>query len=163
MRKELYNAVKERLSRLCVSGAGEYYMAPADMDADLVNPVIRHIDLWNRNVEFIEEETPWPRPAVFIEICPIRWKPIVAGREYRAEPQLKFHIVTDWADAVSDEIDGAISMLDLPEHIHDALAGLEGDSFMELSLAESDTNHNHEDIVENIEVYEYTAIKSVGG
>lgn len=137
-------------------------MAPADMDADLVNPVIRHIDLWNRNVEFIEEETPWPRPAVFIEICPIRWKAIVPGREYRAEPQLKFHIVTDWADAVSDEIDGAISMLDLPEHIHDALAGLEGDSFMELSLSESDTNHNHEDIVENIEVYEYTAIKSVG-
>lgn len=163
MRKELYNAVKERLSRLCVNGAGEYCMAPADMDADLVNPVIRHIDLWNRNVEFIEEETPWPRPAVFIEICPIRWKAIVAGREYRAEAQLKFHIVTDWADAVSDEIDGAISMLDLPEHIHDALAGLEGDSFMELSLAESDTNHNHEDIVENIEVYEYTAIKSVGG
>ena len=73
------------------------------------------------------------------------------------------HIVTDWADAVSDESGGAISMLDLPEHIHDALAGLEGDSFMELSLAESDTNHNHEDIVENIEVYEYTAIKSVGG
>lgn len=137
-------------------------MAPADMDADLVNPVIRHIDLWNRNVEFIEEETPWHRPAVFIEICPIRWKAIVPGREYRAEPQLKFHIVTDWADAVSDEIDGAISMLDLPEHIHDALAGLEGDSFMELSLSESDTNHNHEDIVENIEVYEYTAIKSVG-
>lgn len=163
MRKELYNAVKERLSLLCVNGAGEYYMAPAGMDADLANPVIRHIDLWNRNVEFIEEETPWPRPAVFIEICPIRWKAIVAGREYRAEAQLKLHIVTDWADAVSDESGGAISMLDLPEHIHDALAGLEGESFMELSLAESDTNHNHEDIVENIEVYEYTAIKSVGG
>lgn len=163
MRKELYNAVKERLSRLSVNGAGEYCMAPADMDADLANPAIRHIDLWNRNVEFIEEETPWPRPAVFIEICPIRWKAIVAGREYRAEAQLKLHIVTDWADAVSDESGGAISMLDLPEHIHDALAGLEGDSFMELSLAESDTNHNHEDIVENIEVYEYTAIKSVGG
>ena len=162
MRKELFNAVKERLSLLCVNAAGEYYMAPADMDADLVNPVIKHIDLWNHNVEFLEEEMAWPRPAVFIEICPIRWKAIVPGREYRAEPLLKFHIVTDWADAASDGSYGAISMLDLPEHIHDALAGLEGNSFMELSLAESDTNHNHEDIVENIEVYEYTAIKSVG-
>ncbi len=162
MRKELFNAVKERLSLLCVNAAGEYYMAPADMDADLVNPVIKHIDLWNHNVEFLEEEEAWPRPAVFIEICPIRWKAIVPGREYRAEPLLKFHIVTDWADAASDESNGAISMLDLPEHIHDALAGLEGHSFMELSLAESDTNHNHEDIVENIEVYEYLAVKSVG-
>ncbi len=162
MRTELFNAVKERLSLLCVNAAGEYYMASADMVSDLHTPVIAHIDLWNHNVEFLEEEAAWPRPAVFIEICPIKWKAIVPGVEYRAEPLLKLHIVTDWADAASDESYGAISMLDIPEHIHDALAGLEGHSFMELSLAESDTNHNHEDIVENIEVYEYVAIKSVG-
>ena len=29
--------------------------------------LIRHVDLWNRNVEFIEDEQLWPRPAVFIE------------------------------------------------------------------------------------------------
>lgn len=162
MRKEIFNAVKERLSLLCVNAAGEYYMAPADMNADLVDSVIKHIDLWNHNVEFLEQEAAWPRPAVFIEICPIKWSAIVPGREYRAEPQLKFHIVTDWAEVAIDESNGAISMLDLPEHIHDALAGLQGNSFMELSLAESHTNHNHEDIVENIEVYDYTAFKSVG-
>lgn len=147
---------------LCINGAGEYYMAPDGTDSDLAEPVIKHIDLWNHNVEFLEEETPWPRPAVFMEICPVRWKPIVPGVEYRAEAQLKFHIVTDWADVASDESRGAITMLDLPDHIHDALAGLEGKTFRELSLAESDTNHNHEDIVENIEVYEYVAIKSLG-
>ena len=30
---------------------------------------------------------------------------------------------------------------------------------MELDLVESDTNHNHEDIVESIEVYQCVAIK----
>lgn len=161
MRKELFNAVKERLSLLCVNAAGEYYMAPLDIDSDLVDPVIKHIDLWNHNVEFLEQEAMWPRPAVFIEICPIKWNAIVPGIEYRAESQIKFHIVTDWAETISDENAGAISMLDLPEHIHEALAGLEGKTFMELSLIESQTNHNHEDIVENIEVYGYTAIKSI--
>lgn len=30
-------------------------------------PLIRHIDLWNEQVEFIEQEEPFDTPAVFIE------------------------------------------------------------------------------------------------
>lgn len=159
MRRELYSALKERLGRLCVNAAGEYYMAPHEMDADLNTPAIKHIDLWNHNVEFLEDEEAWERPAVFIEICPIKWITIMPGVEYRAEPEVKFHIVTDWAEAVCDDTNGAISMLDLPDHIHDAIAGITGRTFRELTLTESHTNHNHSDIVENIEVYGYTAIK----
>ena len=161
MRKELYAALKERLGRLCRNAAGEYYMASDDMDSEHPDQVIRHIDLWNRQVEFMEEDAAWERPAVFIELGPIKWRSIVAGVEYRGEPQIILHIVTDWADASSDESWGAISMLDLPDHIHDAIAGLEGDGFRELSLLESHTNHDHEEIVENIEVYDYVAIKSM--
>ena len=32
--------------------------------------LIKHIDLWNHNVEFIEQEENWERPAVFVEFCP---------------------------------------------------------------------------------------------
>lgn len=162
MRKELYSAIKERLGSLCRNAAGEYYMAPADMDADLVEPVIKHIDLWNRNVEFIEQETAWERPAVFIEFSSVRWNAVVPGIEYRAEPQVILHVVTDWAEATADDISNAIDMLDLPDHIHDVLGGLKGHSFMDLSLSESQTNHNHEEIVENIEVYDYVAFKGIG-
>lgn len=35
--------------------------------------LIKHIDLWNHNVEFIEQEENWERPAVFVEFCPIQW------------------------------------------------------------------------------------------
>lgn len=163
MRKEIYNTVRERLGRLCVNAAGEYYMAPDEIDTDLCNPVVKHIDLWNRNVEFIEEEAAWERPAVFVEFEPVRWMTIVPGVEYRAEARVRLHVVTDWVTAAVDETNGAISMLDLPERIHDALAGIRGKTFMDFTLAESHTNHNHEDIVENMEVYSYNAFKSVGG
>ena len=104
---------------------------------------IKHIDLWNHNVEFIEQEENWERPAVFIEFRPIKWNAIVNGLEYRAEPEVALHVVTDWKGGTSD-----------------------GSQFQEeglevFDLVESDTNHNHEDIVENIEIYRCVAIKSM--
>ena len=161
MRKELFTSIKQQLSRLRVNASGEYTMAEdSSCCADLM-PAVRHIDLWNRNVEFIEDEEAWPRPAVFIEIEPVCWTGIVPGLEYRAEARVRLHIVTDWA-GTADGPFGAVSMLELPDHIHDALGGLCGDTFRELTLEESHTNHNHGDIVENIEVYGFTAIKRAG-
>ena len=162
MRKEIYKAIKEKLGLLCRNDAGEFYVADENTDPVLIDSVIKHIDLWNRNVEFIDQETAWDRPAVFVEFSPVRWVAIVPGVEYRAEPQLILHIVTDWAEVASDDAQRSIDMLDLPDHIHDAIAGLEGNSFKELSLVESQTNHNHEEIVENIEVYGYVAFRSAG-
>ena len=46
MRKELYNLLCRELGAIAE---------------------IKHIDLWNRNVEFIEQEEGWERPAVFVE------------------------------------------------------------------------------------------------
>lgn len=123
---------------------------------------IKHIDLWNHNVEFIEQEESWDRPAVFVEFCPIRWTAIVSGVEYRAEPQVKLHIVTDWkgsSSAGSVFREEALEVFDLPELIHGQLSCMEGETFTEFDLVESQTNHNHEDIVENVEVYSCVAIK----
>ena len=77
MRKEIYEMLCERLKEV---GGG----------------AIKHIDLWNHNVEFIEQEEQWERPAVFVEFCPIQWNAIVHGVEYRAEPVVNLHVVTDW-------------------------------------------------------------------
>ena len=159
MRKELYNKLKSRLHTLCVNAAGEYENASAEMDDELCNRAIKHIDLWNRNVEFIDQETAWNRPAVFIEFEPIHWITIVPGIEYRAEARVRLHIVTDWVTAVEDGTDGAGKFFELPDKIHDVLAGLEGNSFTDFTLAESLTNHNHEDIVESIEVYSFVALR----
>ena len=144
MREELYRKLKARLEALCVNAAGEYYERPddADMDDELYPRAIKHIDLWNHNVEFLEQEAPWPRPAVFIEFVPLKWHAIMPGVEYRAQPLINLHVVTDWAEQKN------IGEFRLLDKIHELLAGLEGESFMEFDIDSSATNHNHEDIVE---------------
>lgn len=164
MRKELYKEIHARLSRLYMLPDGAVY-EHEDKEEEIpegAGRVIPHIDLWNHNVEFIEQEESWARPAVFVEFCPIRWKAIVSGVEYRAEPEVRLHIVTDWKGAASVDSpfrDDALEVFDLPELIHERLTCMEGETFKVFDLVESQTNHNHEDIVENIEVYSCVAIK----
>lgn len=158
MREELYRKLKARLESLCVNGAGEYYERPddADMDDELYLRAIKHIDLWNHNVEFLDQEVPWARPAVFIEFVPFKWAQIVPGVEYRAQPLINLHVVTDWTGADTDV--GHFRLLD---KIHALVAGLCGNTFMEFDIDSSATNHNHEDIVENIETYTCVAFRQL--
>lgn len=140
----------------------EMYIRLCDALKKVGNGAIKHIDLWNHNVEFIEQEQNWERPAVFVEFSPIQWNAIVCGVEYRAEPTVKLHIVTDWegsTDADSELQESALNVFDLTEQIHAQLAGMSGEKFKALDLVASYTNHNHEDIVENIEEYNCVAIK----
>lgn len=116
---------------------------------------IRHVDLWNHNVEFIEQETAWERPAVFIEFAPIQWSPIVHGVEYRGAVTVNLHVVTDWV------AERNVNQFDLLHRIHMVMAGMEGMTFGEFDIVASATNHNHEEIVENIETYSCVGIQSL--
>ena len=42
---------------------------------------------------------------------------------------------------------------DLSRRVHKALDGLSGENFNGLSLVETNTNHNHEEILESIDSY----------
>lgn len=160
MREELYRKLKTRLEALCVDAAGTYYDATAEdmVDADCAEQerAIKHIDLWNHNVEFLDQEVPWERPAVFIEFVPFKWTQIVPGVEYRAQPLINLHVVTDWTGADTDA--GQFRLLD---KIHELVAGLSGNTFMEFDIDSSSTNHNHEEIVENIETYTCVAFRQL--
>ena len=61
MRRQLYLDIKNRLQSII--GEDE-------------QPLIKHFDLWNRQVEFIEEETPFECPAVFVEFDRLDWRTI---------------------------------------------------------------------------------------
>ena len=163
MRKELYEEIGNRLNRLYRLENGDILHLLEGFEVpEGAERVVKHIDLWNHNVEFIEQETNWERPAVFVEFCPIRWKEIAAGVEYRADARVNLHIVTDWegsASVGSDFKEEALEVFDLPELIHESLACLSGEKFFDLDLVESQTSHNHEEIVENIEVYQCVAVK----
>lgn len=139
MRKELYQALKTQL-----------------LESEETASIIQWVDLWNRNVEFIDQDTPWARPAVFIEFQPISWRVLMGGTSYKADGKLVLHIVTDWTGSDTD-----IEALDLSEKIQKALKGLSGTSFSAIELLESQTNHDHEDIVENIEIYSFKASREI--
>lgn len=144
MRKELYNMLCQRLKTV---GEG----------------AIRHIDLWNNNVDFIEQEEAWERPAVFIEFMPIKWA-VVKGGEYRAEPEVRLHVVTDWQGSAADGSafkDESLEVFDLSQQIHEAVSGMAGATFRRFDLKETLTNHNHEEILENIEVYQCVATRKI--
>lgn len=149
MRKEFYLAVSERL--LSIEGEP-----------------IKYVDLWNNNVEYIKQETGWPRPAVFVEFRPIMWERMTTrgANEYQARAEIRLHIVTDWnGSASSEHSDEArqqtIEALDLSEQIHAALLGLTGEHFGDLEIQATLTNHNHEELVENVEVYNVTFVRSI--
>lgn len=127
MRKELYTAIVAKLKQ------------------DV--PEVVHIDLWNHNVEFIEQEEVWSRPAVFVEIGTISWSPF-HGKMLRGKGQVRIHVVTDWLEG------GQHAAWNLSNKIRKVLTGLCGDSFNGMELVTTDTNHNHEDILESIDGYD---------
>lgn len=126
---------------------------------------IQHVDLWNHNVEFIEDETPWARPAVFVEFAPLLYSAIAHGAEYRVNDLIfRLHVVTDWKGVYRVDTgfnEEALEVFDLCEKIHRQLLTVKSDVFKELDRVESSTNHNHEDIIDNIEEYRCVGIKSL--
>jgi len=138
MRKEIYISIIEALSSL---------------------NEIKHIDLWNRQVEFLEQENPFPRPAVFVEFGQVDWTQLKNGTlSWEGRGTVNLHIVTDWngsAAAGSSTMEDNLAGWELSKTIQDKIEGLNGDNFGRLALSSSITNHDHEDLVENIEVYRY--------
>ena len=80
MRRMLYLGLTERLKELKEENG---------------KPVIRHIDLWNEQVEFIEQEEPFDTPAVFIEFRPVQWR-TMGGTTQQADVPFRLHVVTTW-------------------------------------------------------------------
>lgn len=150
MRREIYQKVKQRLSSCYVLPDGNYVLLEHGQSIpEGAQRMIPYINLWNHNVEFIEQEEAWSRPAVFIEFASIDWSGIDSDG-YRTTSALRLHVVTDWS---GDE--DSLKVFDLCEQIREAIIGLNGDHFTGLKLLSTETNHNHEDLVESIEVFEY--------
>lgn len=119
-------------------------------------------------MEYIEQETDFPRPAVFVEFRPVMWQRMTQrpGGEYQARAEVRLHIVTDWLGSASTQYNKtarmeAIESLDLSEQIHRAMLGLAGEHFGDVEIQATLTNHNHEELVENIEVYQVTFVRSI--
>lgn len=135
MRKQVYKAICERLS------------------TDV--PDVKHIDLWNNNIEILTGGAVWSRPAVFVEFETIEWRQ-QQNRARMADIAVRLHIVTDavsYNGSSDPKQDSALAFLDLINKVNSAMQGLRGDNFAGFMLTTSATNHDHAELIESVERY----------
>lgn len=138
MRKLLFNTIKAAL------------LAIVDENEE---SVIKHIDRWNNQLQYVEQEQPFECPAVFIEFAPITWQPLQRGiRE--ANVQITLHVVTDsrvgcWSDT--------IKVFEFLDTIYTDLYGLhvtEGKRTIDtMRLLQSLTDSEFDELEDNRETY----------
>jgi hypothetical protein len=140
MRKQLYLDTKERLQTVTTEAG---------------NPLFHHFDLWNRQVEFLEQETPFQCPAVFVEFAPMTWRTL-GNRVQDCELTMRLHIVTEWfADtaANSPTEQQALEFLDITDRVVCVMQHFATPYMNSWMRTQSITNHDHEHYVDNVEEY----------
>ncbi|NCC88562.1 MAG: hypothetical protein EOM05_12005 [Clostridia bacterium] len=122
---------------------------------DEQDPAIKHFDLWNNQLETIEDEMPFNLPAVFIEFLPIQWRHNLQGvRE--ADVTVNLHILMREIAPTKDGgqyEDQAFAFLELPDAVNKALHGLTGTGFDALTSKTSVTDHYFSEIMHLQESY----------
>jgi len=147
MRREIYESVRSAI-------AGLRY--------DNGTPMFRHVGLWNRDVEFIEEGEAWDRPAVFLEFGPIEWvhdRPSPRERcSMRCSAELRLHVVSDTFEACAvGELPSTYFLMGMLKR---ALTGLCGAAFSGMAPVRELSNHDHGELVEEILVMGYKGHES---
>ena len=137
MRKELYQVIRDALGRI-----------------DRPQP-IAHIDLWNQHMSFLEQEMPFQLPAVFIEFNPTDWAHVDNG-VYKTNQEVRLHIITEWPGPDASE-EGLGEVFDLIDEVLWALHNVCGRSFRALQRVGSETNHDHEELIDMVETYRCVA------
>lgn len=136
MRKQIYQAIVERLT--------------ARVEA------IRFISIWNNNIAVLGGGAVWPRPAVFVEFETIEWTQ-QGNRARRGDVAVRLHIVTDAVNfngsSDADRQEKALAYFDLLDGINAAMQNLSGENFTPFMLTSSATNHDHAELIENVERY----------
>jgi hypothetical protein len=140
MRAKLYLDVKNRLKS--ITGAdGE--------------PMFRHFDLWNRQVEFIEQETGIAFPAIFVEFAPIQWRTL-GNRVQDATLTVRLHIVTEWFAETADHSpveERALAYLDIADRVAAAMQGFAPEGAGAWMRSQSITDHDHGQYTDSVEEY----------
>lgn len=140
MRKQLYLDIKERLKAVKTEDGEQLF---------------QHFDLWNRQVEFIEQETPFACPAVFVEFDPMEWKTL-GNRVQGCDLNTRLHVVTEWHAGTADYSpteQQALNFLDIIDKMVHTLQNFSTDYMNAWMRKRSITNHDHERYVDNVEEY----------
>lgn len=151
--------MEARLSRVRRVGDKVIYCRPKrGNDAKLPGvPAINHIGLWNENTSRLTQSRPFAPPAVFVEFLPAQWSPL--GRNaVHGDMTVRLHVVTATLAATDTPYrDEALQRFRLIRAIKSAFAGFsgaaddQGRSYSTFQYLECLTDHNHEQITEDVE------------
>jgi hypothetical protein len=130
MRKQLYNFIGEQL-------------------AAIDGQPVKKVDIWNNQMDFIEEEQPFFTPAVFIEFEPISWR-MMGNAVYESAVMFHLHIVTDGRVGAWSEV---IEVFDLIDSINRQLHGQHTDGIDAVTRITSTTDNRFGELMHNIESY----------
>lgn len=134
MRKQIFKAVAEAVAAL---------------------PGVKFVDLWNNQVQNLNGGTAFALPAVFVEFETVEWKQQNMGAR-RGSLAVRLHVVTRAVPTHGHDdprMPEALAVFDLLDDINAAMQGLRGENFSGFMLTTSATNHDHAEIVENVERY----------
>lgn len=142
MKKQLYLDIVEQLKTITNSDGSRLF---------------QHFDLWNQQVAFLEEETPFLLPAIFIEFTPHTWQTL-GNRKQCADLTIRLHIVTQWfsdtADYVPEEFMlQAVAYLDIIDKVVAAMQNFAPTNANAWMRTRSIPNHDHGRYVDSIEEY----------
>lgn len=105
------------------------------------DPLFLSVEWWNKNTEFLQEDTPFELPALFIEFGTVDYAPQKGGYE-PGQCDVLLHVVVDGHK--SDPVDS----LDRCEQ----LIGILRPQLWYMRRLQSVSNHDHGEIIEFLEV-----------
>ena len=121
-------------------------------------PEIKHLGLWNENMEELSGGLLFDTPAVFVEFAPVTFTGSGQGIP-RAPMEIILHLVhkytpedphqelEDGSYDRPDHLDDPLDYLDLLEQLETAPIGLSGNHFSGLQLVSSDLDHQHGELM----------------
>lgn len=116
---------------------------------------VKHISLWNEQTERLTRVKAFRTPAVFVEFEPIQWQQ-AGNRTKTADIRVRLHIVTQTLLTPEDgnkSQDAALEYIQLADDLVSAMCGLSGQDFNGFQHIESIPSHNHEQIIQEEEVF----------
>lgn len=159
MRLRLFSDIEARLSRVRLVDKEFIYCPPESATIAKLpgSPAINHVGLWNEDTTRLTQLRPFSPPGVFVEFLPVVWSQLSRGAVC-CDLTVRLHIVTaTLAQTDTPYRDEALSRFRLIRAIRQALvkfsgaADSEGRSFSTFQYSGSETDHNHEQISEDLE------------
>lgn len=153
----------------CQRAQNRLQVMPSAADIAHSEKAILCFDLWNENIANLTKQRTFRTPGVFIEFLPVQWRQL-GCRVRQAETSFRLHVITvTLATSNSDYTDEAHYRFRLIRAMEEALAGMtgvdkkRGISFNHCTLAESWTDHNHEQVCEDVETWKRACHRPFGG